>query len=350
MIPIRSSIISLILAIALFLGLVLLRLGTSEGIIEEARFLMGSTIQIKVSVQTANERAAAKKGIGRAFKEIARIEDMFSVFKEDSEISRINRTASLGPVEVGDEAFALIEKSIEFNKITAGAFDITIGPLVELWRRAKLAESTPSNQEVKDALSKKGSDALALDRINKSVSFKKRGMSLDLGGVAQGYATDRAIEVLKSAGVRNAIVNLSGDMYCLGRRSKKSMWNVGIQHPRDKNKIFLSLNLTDKAINTSGDYEKYFIINGKRYSHIIDPRTGYPVGDDIVSATVIAPDSATSDMLATALCVLRRDGLKVVESIEGVDAIIIMKVGSALRPVMTKGLKTRYNVIEKNGS
>ena len=308
-------------------------------ILERTNFLMGTVVRIKVSVKDPADRAAAERAMEKAFEEISRVEGVFSVFKADSEISKINRLMPGRHLKISGEVSGLIEKSIECNKKTHGAFDITVKPLVDLWRAAKDSGRLPDDAAVKAALAKVGSQYIALDRAAGTISFKMPGMAVDLGGVAKGYATDRAVAVLGENGIENAIVNAGGDMYCLGRRSAKVEWNAGIRHPRKKDGVLFRLKLQDKAVDTSGDYEKYFILNGRRYSHIIDPRTGMPVGDEVVSATVVARDSTTADMLATALCVLGREGLETVKSAGGPEALIILNDRGRLKTEMTDGFK-----------
>ena len=171
-------------------------------------------------------------------------------------------------------------------------------------------------------------------------------MSIDMGGVAKGYATDRAVKVLRENGIRNAIVVSGGDIYCLGTRQPFERWMVGIQHPREPDKILYKINIENEAIDTSGDYEKYFIIYGKRYSHIIDPRTGYPIGDDVMSATIIAGNAETSDAYATALCVLGKKGMDIINK-KGLGGVVIRKDGDLMDVDISKGLKIRNGIIEK---
>lgn len=342
----RLLIFPLILVIVLF-SISPSRLDRNEPVIERTKFLMGSLVQIKVSLDAGEDKKHAEEAIGKAFEEIGRIESVFSIYRNESEISKINRLKKGEALKVDDEVFAVIEKSVEYNKKTNGAFDITVKPLIDLWQRCKVLDRLPKEDELKDALAKAGSQYIVLDKAKKTISFAKGGMAIDLGGVGQGYATDRAIKVLKENGINNAIVNSSGDMYCLGRKSKKDLWNVGIQHPRKKGELILDIELENKAINTSGDYEKFFILEGRRFSHIIDPGTGYAVGDDVVSATVIALDSTTADILATALCILGREGLKVIGSMKGADAVIIFKEGDRLKVEMSEGLKARYAIAEE---
>ncbi len=318
-----------------------------ERIIARTRFLMNTVVEIKVAEVKGADEGLSEEAIEAAFSEIERIEGVFSAFKDDSEISKINRLKPGEAVKVSDEVFDLIESAVIFSKKTNGAFDITVKPLVDAWKKAGARNRILTDDELSLAMARVGSSNLILDRDKKTVAFAKKGMALDMGGIAKGYATGQAINVLKSRGIDNAIVNSGGAMYCLGKRSKKIPWRVGIRHPRAKDKMLLELDLTDMAINTSGDYERYFLVNGKRYSHIIDPRSGYPIGDGIVSASVIAKDSATSDILATTLCILGEEGLGLVRSIDGSDAIMVFNDNGALKTKMTPGIRGRYDITEE---
>jgi len=345
--PAWPAIILLVIAVAVFLTLFFLRVAPGVTMIEDTKLMMGTIVQIKVPVRSKEEARRAEEAVKKAFAEIGRVEDTFSVFKVDSPISRINRDAAEMPVAATGEILDLIERAIEYNKKTEGAFDITVKPLVDLWHHARISQKLPADEEVKKALEKVGSQYILVDRANGTIGFKKEGMGIDLGGVAKGYATDRAIEILKANGIKAAIVNSGGDMYCLGTRSRKRPWKVGIQHPRDKEKVFAEVKLKDAAIDTSGDYEKFFTLNGRRYAHIIDPRTGYPTGDGTVSATIIAKEAAVADMLATAACVLGKDSLRIINSMNGVDAILIYKEKDGLADAMSNGIETRYEITQK---
>lgn len=323
-----------------------LHLGVSDRIIEETKFYMGTIVQMKVAISHGADELQARGAIEKAFDEIARVERLFSTFKADSEISKINNLKPNEKLRISGETFWLIEKSILYNKKTEGVFDITIKPLVDLWAHARVTKTMPKDEDVRQALEKVGSQHVILDDVNSTILLSRSGMALDLGGVAKGYAADRAIKVLKENGIRNAIVNAGGDMYCLGRKSKEELWKVGVQHPRDRNESLLKVTLENKAIDTSGDYEKYFMLDNKRYSHIIDPRSGYPIGDNVISATVIAEDSTTSDILATALCILGHEGLNTVKTMKGVDAILIINKDGAFEIEMSEGMKERYEVTE----
>jgi thiamine biosynthesis lipoprotein len=319
-----------------------------EKIIEDSRFFMGTVVQIKVSIDPAKGgEAGAKDAINKAFDEIKRVEDVYSVYKDTSEISRINRLRKNERLQITDGVFNLIRKTLDYSERTGGAFDITVKPLVDLWGRAKKANKPPDEYELKRALGRAGYQYVALDEAARTIHFKKEGMSIDLGGAAKGYATDRAARILEENGIENALVNSGGDMYCLGKRTARELWKVGVQHPRDRNRSFLEIRLKDRAIDTSGDYERYFVIDGKRYSHIIDPRTGYPIGDNVVSASVIAPDSTTADILATAMCVLGEKGFSIIKGFGDIDAVLVTFEAGRLTVKMSEGIRERYDISEE---
>jgi thiamine biosynthesis lipoprotein len=318
----------------------------ADEMVEKTALLMGTVVEIKVPLPTGSARREVEPKVEKALEEVRRIENLFSVFVEESEVSKINRLKKGDILKIDEEVFGLIEKAVGFSSATNGAFDITVKPLVDLWSAAKEKSSLPSDEEVRAVAEKVGSADIILDKAAGTIAFGKDGMAIDLGAIAKGYATDMAIKSLKENGIKDAIVNCGGDMYCLGRRSADEQWKVGIRDPRNKDKLFLELRLEDKAIDTSGDYEKFYIVNGKRYSHIIDPRSGYPVGDEVASASVITGDSVTADALATALCVLGRNGLNALDAIGGADAVIIFVEKGKLRADMSDGLKRRYHATE----
>lgn len=341
---VKSARIPVLILIAGLMVFLLAHSGKSGRIIEKTSLSMGTIVQIKVPFDCCESQKKLEEKIEHAFSEVRRVENVFSVYRESSEVSRINRLAYGQPIRISEEVFDLIEMALEYNRKTDGAFDITVKPLVDLWASAKASGMMPEEEEIKAALAKTGPQNVILDKASKTISFRKRGMSMDLGAIAKGYATDRAIAILKQEGIKDAIVNSGGDMYCLGMRSKKEPWTIGIQHPRDRGKIFLELKLANRAIDTSGDYEKFFVLNGKRYSHIIDPRTGYPVGDEVVSATVTAGDSVTADIYATALCVLGPKGLDIIKGAKGVEAMMVVNEDGVLKPYVSPGFRERYSV------
>lgn len=260
---------------------------------KETRFLMGTIVE----VASDDERAA-----DIAFAEMSRVEALVSKYKEYSEVATLN---SAGKIEASADTMYLIRRSKEFWQDTGGAFDITVAPLLDIWGFTTRDFRMPEEKEIKDALKRVGCDKILIDERKNIVRFKVRGMEIDLGGIAKGYAVDCAIKRLKDAGIKNALVNAGGDMYCLGNKNGKP-WKVAIQDPRGKGYVEY-LELQDKAVATSGDYEQYFEIEGKRFSHIFDPRTGYPADTAIVSVTVIADDCLTADAWATSMFVLGKE-------------------------------------------
>jgi len=275
----------------LFLVFAVLLCGCREKKIhKDTQVLMGTFVQV-----ISPEADAA----GIAFKEIKRVEGLLSKYDSDSEISRLNRQ---GTLSASPETFFLVKRAREFSQKSGGAFDITVAPLVELWGFKDKRYRIPGGDEIKSALRLVGADKIILQEANNVIKFKVPGMEVDLGGIAKGYAVDCAAAALKSAGIKSCLINAGGQVYCLGDNSGKP-WNIAIQDPRKDNFVEY-LKLEDSAAATSGDYEQYFIKDGKRYAHIIDPRTGYPAASGISSVTVVGPEGLSADALATAVFVL----------------------------------------------
>jgi thiamine biosynthesis lipoprotein len=344
-----SRVIAITLLSVIFLAAIIVLRGCYDNpfMIENESLLMGTIVQIKVPAGANGSSAKIEEAISKAFAEILRVESVFSAYDAASEISKINRLTKGEELKISAEAFYLIDKAMAYSDRTGGAFDITVKPLIDIWAKAKADGKVPSEIEIKSAMEKVGSSAIILDKSRFSIVFAKPGMAIDLGGVAKGYAVDRAIKTLKESGIKSAIVHAGGDMYCLGSRSGDKSWKVGIQHPRNERAITYELEVKNKSVDTSGDYERYFTIGEKRYSHIIDPRTGMPIGDDVVSVTVVADDPAIGDIYSTALSILGEDGLRLAKE-KGIDAAMVRKNGDRFNVMMTEGFKERYNVKEKS--
>ncbi len=274
--------------------------------------------QIIMSTEVTIIAEASFEDIQKAFDVIKKVDSLMNDYNPQSEISVLNRE---GKKEVSPMLREVILKSIHFSRITEGAFDITVGPLVRLWQRMGYERRLPTPRELKDTLSLVDYQKI---RINgKMIFLEKKGMRLDVGGIAKGYAVDKAVEVLKKMGVKNALVNAGGDMYCLGE-GPHGKWRVGIQHPRKMNEIVGIIEVKDKGIATSGDYRRYYMIRGKRYSHIINPATGWTVQDIPMSVTIIAPDATTADALATGVFVLGpKRGIELINNLPGVEGMIV---------------------------
>ncbi len=286
--------------------------------------LMGSRFDITV---VAADSARADQYIEMAVNEINRIERIISSWDPDTETSDINRNAGIRPVQVDPELFGLIERSIAISRLTDGAFDISYAAMDKIWKFDGSMKEMPSEEAIKASVSKVGYQNIILDKAHSTVFLKLPGMKIGFGGIGKGYAADKAKALLMKAGVSAGIINASGDMNTWGKQPDGKEWEIGITNPLDKNKVFGVFPLSQGAVVTSGTYEKYVTFNGKRYSHIIDPKTGYPT-TGIISATVFAPKAELADALATSVFVMGIDvGLDRLSQLPGVDCIIIDENG-----------------------
>ena len=296
---------------------------------------MGTVIEITL---IADDEETANKASLQAFQEIKRIETLMSPWVDSSDVTRINRSSGKEWVKVSPETFEVIQKAQEISELSEGGFDITVGPLTELWRKAREKKIPPPVEDVKEKLGLVNFKNIEMNQEGK-VFLKKKGMAIDLGGIAKGYAVDRAFELLKSPGYKNLIVNAGGDLRVGGTKNKQP-WSIGIQNPRESKKILARISVSDTAIATSGDYEKYFIYQGNRYHHIFNPKDGFPT-EGSQSVTIIAKDCITADGLATAVFVLGAErGYSLCQKLEGVDCIIVDKEG---KTIFSPGLKGRIS-------
>ena len=299
---------------------------------------MGSRFDLYV---VADNPSDADKYFSAAIDEISRIEKLISSWDSASETAMVNRNAGFKPVKVSKELFDLIKRSLVISSLTDGAFDITYASMDRIWKFDGTMKKFPSEEDVKRSVSKVGYKNVILDEKNGTVFLKKKGMKIGFGAIGKGYAADKAKKLLMSHGVKAGIINASGDMNTWGKKPDGKDWTVAITNPFDKNKAFAVLPVTNEAVVTSGNYEKYVVFNGKRYSHIIDPRTGYPASG-ITSATVFAPSAELADALATSIFVMGVDvGLDRINQLPKVECIIIDDKG---------GIHTSKNIdIEKGG-
>lgn len=291
------------------------------------RVVMGTFVHV---IAVAADSNTAGGCIEAAFAEIGKIDELMSVYKSNSEISELNRDGFERAVKVSKSTYEVLQKGIEFSELTGGAFDITVGPLVALWHSAEDANSLPADAELSEARSKVGYDKLYLDANEMSVRFAVEGMRVDLGGIAKGYAIDKAVEAMQKAGAAGGMVDIGGDIRCFGLPSAgQNRWRIGLQDP-DKTKDgfdagtpLLVLHLTDAAVATSGGYRRFARIQGEKYSHIINRRTGTGA-EGLSSVTIISRNAIDADALATAVDVLGAEkGLALIEEIPEAEAILI---------------------------
>ncbi|UMB55500.1 FAD:protein FMN transferase [Lutibacter sp. A64] len=287
--------------------------------------LMGSRFDITV---VANDSIQANKYIDTAVAEISRIEKLISSWDENSQTSEINRNAGINPVKVDKELFNLIERGIGISKLTDGAFDISYASMDRIWKFDGSMTKMPSKDEIIASVEKVDYQNIILDKENSTVFLKLKGMKIGFGAIGKGYAADMAKTLLISKGVSSGIINASGDMNTWGKQPNGKDWKIAITNPMNKNKVFALLPITNGAVVTSGNYEKYVNFNGKRYTHIIDPRTGYP-STGIISVTVFAPKAELADALATSVFVMGKEaGLDRINQLPKIECIIIDDKGN----------------------
>jgi len=298
---------------------------------------MGTVVEITL---VGEDEEIARKAALQAFQEVKRIEHLMSPWIESSDVSRINRSAGNDGVRVSPETVEVLKRAQEVSKLSEGGFDITVGPLVQLWRKARERGMPPEMEEVKENLNLVNFRNLKIHYGGK-VSLRKKGMNIDLGGIAKGYAVDKAFELLRDLGYKNLIVNAGGDLR-VGGSKPEGPWSIGIQHPRDPEKIMARISVSDTAVATSGDYEKFFIHQGKRYHHILNPKNGFPA-EGCQSVTVLHNEGATADALATAIFVLGSEiGYALCQRLEGVECLIVDKHGKS---TFSLNLKDRISFI-----
>lgn len=283
--------------------------------------LMGNKFEISL---VANNAHWAEERIDAAVVEIQRIEKLLTTFSSESETSLINENAGVAPVEVSRETYDLIERSIRISGLTQGAFDITYGSVDKrLWNFDTNMESLPDKQTARKMVRLINYRNIILDNENSTVFLKERGMRIGFGGIGKGYAAERAKYVMKEMGADSGIVNASGDLAVWGFQPNGKPWTIGIVNPNMAGQVFSHLNITNMAIATSGNYEKYIMVGGKKYSHTIDPRTGLPV-TGIKSVTIIAPNAEMSDAMATPVMIMGiRAGMDMINQIKNMEAILV---------------------------
>lgn len=283
-------------------------------------FMLGSPFEIMV---VGKDTVQANIYIDMAVGEVRRIENEISDWIPTTPISEVSRNAGIKPVKVPVEVFELVERAIKVSQITSGAFDISYASMDKIWKFDGSMKEMPTPEAIKKSVEKIGYKNIILDKNEHTIFLKTQGMKLGLGGIGQGYIADKIQALLLSKGCSSGLVNVSGDIFAWGRQPDGKPWTVGIVNPMNKNKIIATFPLENSAVETSGSYEKFVVFDGKRYSHIIDPRTGYPAMG-VVSVSVFAKKTEIADALATGIFVLGVDvGLDLVNQLKGIECIIV---------------------------
>lgn len=299
-----------------------------------------------LSVTIYDEQLSIADGnaiIDSVFAEVNRIEQLMTDYTDTSEVGKINIRAGRESVAVSPELIHLLTVANDFSEQSGGSFDVTVGPIVRAWDFLGSEHEIPTRGRMRLLRRLVNFRNIVID--SPMVYLRQRGMRLDLGGIAKGYAVDRSVELLKRRGVKRAIVDLGGNLgvWWEGTHAlDSSVAEILIRHPRKEGKFFGSFHAGTSGISTSGDYQRYFIKGGVRYHHIIDPSTGYPARD-VVSVTIIANDATTADALSTLVFVLGRvNGMELIKHTSGVEGLIIWEEGDSLRYLLSPGLEGKF--------
>jgi thiamine biosynthesis lipoprotein ApbE len=317
-------------------------------LLKQTRMIMGTDAE--VSIYSHDEKTAGN-AIEGALDEMERMDRIMSNYKNDSELSKVNKKAAKSPVPCNAELLDVIEQSQYYSELSGGAFDITVSPIVSLWGFFREKGRVPTKKEIENLLPAVSYKNIVINKstdpeMPTTIFFKNTQTQIELGAIGKGYAVDKALEVIKKSGVNNGCINLGGNIYVLGTPPGKNAWKVGVQHPRDGNEILGYLELKNEATATSGDYERFFEFNGKRYSHIMNPQTGRPVSGTIAT-TIVASTGTEVDALSTIVFVLGREkGMELIKKIPNADAMIAYEDKDGKIAIdMTQGFKDKFKKI-----
>jgi thiamine biosynthesis lipoprotein len=299
--------------------------------VQKTETIMGTDVTITVVDQSIE---AAEAAIEAGMAELRRLDAMMSLYKDTSEITKVNLAAGKEPVKVSPEMIEVVEQAAEISRLSGGVFDVTVGPLVVLWQMRLKEGKVPTDNEIARVRPLVNYRNIVVDKSASTIFLKKTGMIMDFGGM-KGYTADRVAGLFRKRGIKNAVIAVAGDIWVLGHRDDGKSWRIGVQHPREHDKTLTVLDLSDKYISTSGDYERFVIREKKRYHHIIDPRTGKP-STWVISVTLVGDKGAFIDPLAKVPFILGpEEGMKIVKK-HGAEAIIVDEGGKVY---MTDGVK-----------
>lgn len=329
--------IVLIVLISLVLVTIFITSEKKEESEDKEFFAMGTMMQLKANGKKGD------KAIEEAVKRIEEIENKMSVFKTESEISIINKNAGIEMQKVSEDTYYVINKAKSYCNLSDGAFDVTIRPIVGLWKIGSEKPQFPDKNEIKEKLKLVNYKNILLNDEKHTIGLKYKNQAIDVGGIAKGYAADEVKRIFVKNGVKSAIINLGGNIVVLGSKSQDTPWKVGIQDPlKQRGGFAATISAVNKSIVTSGNYERYFEAEGKKYHHIIDPRTGFPSESEIISVSVISDLSIDGDGLSTGLYIMGiNKAYSLIEALEGVDAVFIT---SDKKIFVTSGIKDKFEL------
>lgn len=272
--------------------------------------------------------------------EIRKLENLLSVTIDNSDIAKLNQNAGKEPVAVSDETISLLQTGNEINVLTNGNYDITVSPIVKAWGFTEEEHHVPSQQEIDARLPLVNHDAVQIDAQNKTAYLQKEGMAVDLGGIAKGYTSQQVADLLKEKGVSSAILSLGGNVVAIGNKPDGSPWKIAVENPLDNQDYVGLLQVTDKFAVTSGGYQRFFEQDGKKYHHIIDPHTGYPAENGLISVTIISKNGTKADGLSTALFVMGlEDALDLWRKSDDFEVIFVTEDGKV---IATEGIAEQF--------
>ncbi len=314
-------------------------------LLKQTRMIMGTFAEVSIY---SNDEKTAGKAIEESLDEMERMDRIMSNYKKDSELSRLNKKAGKAPVPCNGELLDVIERSQYYSELSGGAFDITVSPIVALWGFFCEKGHVPPDKEIEKVLPAVSYKNIVINKSKDTkkpatIFFKNIQTQMDLGAIGKGYAVDKALEIIRKYGISNGCINLGGNIYVLGTPPGKNAWKIGVQHPRNSGEILGYLELKNEATATSGDYERFFEFNGKRYSHIINPQTGRPVSGTIAT-TIVAPTGTEVDALSTSVFVLGHEkGMELIKKIPNAEAMIAYEEKDGKIAIdMTQGFKDKF--------
>jgi len=309
------------------------------------RLLMGTVVEVEANHP---DLSIARNAIEASLRRMVDVDCLMSTFRLDSEISLVNRSAAALPVTVGEETFGVLTEAKRIGLMSSGALDVTIHPLMQLWRRTTQRGQLPSSREIDATLELVTHSGLSVDPNNRCVQLQRPGMGIDLGGIAKGYAVDVAAETFEQCGVYSGLVDAGGDLRVVGRNRDGGIWRIGLRHPLAPSRLLLSVLVEDEAAATSGNYFRYFTVGGRQYGHLLHPRTGTPA-DRALSATIIARSAMRADGLATAAMIHGTGAMAFIQRVSGVEGIVVRPVARHPGKVsvqITPGLRGRVELLD----
>lgn len=309
--------------------------------VSKTEFVLGTVVTIKL-YDNATEEVFTK-----VFDKLRDIENKMTINSEVSEVISINANAGKDSIKVSDDTFYVIEKGKYFSELSMGRFEISIGPLVKLWNIGSEDAKVPTQEEIENKKKLVNFSNVILNESEKTVMLKEEGMTLDLGGIAKGYGADEVVKILGEHGVEHAIVNLGGNVFSYGNKPDGTPWKVGVQNPKSPRGDYIGIaEVVNKTVVTSGIYERYFEEDGKKYHHILDPDTGYPVENDLAGVSIIADSSIDADSLSTAVFAMGiNEGMSLIESLDNAEAVFVTKDSQVY---ITSGLEDSFKLTDLN--